>query len=207
MRTALLLSGGMDSSALAWWFRPDLAISVDYGQLAAEAELRASAMVCAELGIDHDIVRIDCRKLGSGDMAGQQPDIHAPCSDWWPYRNQLLITFAGARALALGVGRLWIGTVTSDGTHADGRHEFFAHMDALMAAQEGALRVSAPAIEMSTAQLIRKSGIPAASLAWTHSCHKGNVPCGQCRGCNKYFEVFHELGYDLEESGRTQASV
>lgn len=200
MRTALLLSGGMDSNALAWWLRPDFAISIDYGQLAAGAELRASATVCAELGIDHNILRVDCRALGSGDMAGQHPDAHAPSSDWWPYRNQLLITLAGARALALGVERLCIGTVASDGTHADGRREFYAHMDALMSAQEGALRVAAPAIEMSTAQLIRKSGIPAASLAWAHSCHKGNVPCGQCRGCYKYFEVFHELGYDLEGS-------
>ena len=31
----LLLSGGMDSISIAWWKRPDVAISVDYGQRAA----------------------------------------------------------------------------------------------------------------------------------------------------------------------------
>jgi len=207
MRTALLLSGGMDSSALAWWHRPDLAITIDYGQLAAQAELRASAVICRELGIEHTTIEIDCRSLGSGDMAGIQPDSRAPCSDWWPYRNQLLATFAGMRAIALGMDRLLIGTVANDGSHADGRSQFVGLLDSLMAFQEGGLRISAPAIELSTSELIRISGIPASSLAWAHSCHKANVACGQCRGCNKYFEVFHELGYDLEHIRSTQATA
>jgi 7-cyano-7-deazaguanine synthase len=206
MKTALLLSGGMDSSALAWWLRPDIAITIDYGQLAAEAEIRASTAVCQDLHINHSIVRIDCRSLGSGDLAGEAPDAHAPASDWWPYRNQLLVTFAGMRALGLGANRLLVGTVASDGTHADGRPGFYEHLDALMAFQEGQLRIEAPAIDMTTADLIRRSGIPASSLAWAHSCHKANVVCGQCRGCNKYFEVFHELGYDLEHVGLAPAA-
>src|SRR5262249_594846 len=106
MTTALLLSGGMDSAAMAWWKHPDLAITIDYGQLAAEAELRASAAICHELGIRHSTVRVDCRALGSGDMAGQPADAHAPASDWWPYRNQMLITFAAMRCIALGATQL-----------------------------------------------------------------------------------------------------
>ena len=42
----LLLSGGMDSTSIAWWKRPDVAISVDYGQRAAAAELEAAGAVC-----------------------------------------------------------------------------------------------------------------------------------------------------------------
>ena len=40
MNTALLLSGGMDSIALAYWKRPDIALTIDYGQAAADAEER-----------------------------------------------------------------------------------------------------------------------------------------------------------------------
>jgi 7-cyano-7-deazaguanine synthase len=196
----------MDSSALAWWHRPDVAITIDYGQLAAKAELRASAAICEELGIPHSIVHVDCRSLGSGDMSGEAPDVHAPNSDWWPYRNQMLITFAGMRAISLGVTQLLLGAVASDGSHADGRSGFFERIDELMAFQEGGLRVSAPANGMTTVELIRKSGIPASSLAWAHSCHKADVACGQCRGCNKYFEVFDELGFDLERLGAAPAA-
>jgi len=199
--TAILLSGGMDSSALAWLVRPDVAITIDYGQLAATAELAASAAIAKACGTAHIPLHIDCRSLGSGDMAGEAPDALAPASDWWPYRNQMLITFAAMKAIALSATTLLIGTVTSDGTHADGREGFFSRIDDLMAFQEGGLRVLAPAIGMTTPELIRKSGIPASVLAWAHSCHKANVPCGQCRGCNKYFEVFDELGLDLDRSG------
>lgn len=69
MRSALLLSGGMDSLSIAWWKRPEIGITIDYGQLAAQAEITASQLICRRLGIEHHVVRIDCRSLGSGDMA------------------------------------------------------------------------------------------------------------------------------------------
>lgn len=198
MTTALLLSGGMDSSALAWWLRPDIAITIDYGQLAAQAEIAAATAICDLLQIRHVVVSVDCRAFGSGDMAGEAANPHAPATDWWPYRNQMLITFAGMKAIAMSASHLLIGTVASDGMHADGRSRFFELINELMMFQEGQLSVEAPAIAMTTVELVRQSGIPPSALAWAHSCHKANVSCGQCRGCNKYFEVYHELGYDLD---------
>ncbi|RMS14104.1 hypothetical protein ALP72_200017 [Pseudomonas coronafaciens pv. coronafaciens] len=49
MKSALLLSGGMDSLSVAWWKRPDLAITLNYGQLAANAEIAASRAICQHL--------------------------------------------------------------------------------------------------------------------------------------------------------------
>ena len=195
MRDALLLSGGMDSLAIAWWKRPELAITLNYGQKAAEAEKLASAQVCKTLGIRHEIVSVDCRALGSGDMAGAPPDAAAQTSDWWPYRNQLLITLASMQAISRGMQTLYIGTVLSDGeSHLDGTPEFVQKMDELMAYQEGHLRVVAPAISLTTVELIRLVDVPPGLLAWSHSCHKANIACGNCRGCNKYIETYRELG-------------
>lgn len=198
MKTALLLSGGMDSLSLAWWKRPNLAFTLNYGQLAAKAEIAASRAICERLNIPHHVLDIDCRALGSGDMAGTNADDLAPESDWWPYRNQMLITLAAMKAIAYGVTHLWLGTVKSDGTHKDGTPEFVSTINQLMSLQEGGMIVEAPAIEFSTEELVRVSGIPADYLAWAHSCHKADVPCGDCRGCNKYFWVFREVGYDLD---------
>lgn len=197
MKTALLLSGGMDSIALAWWKRPELAFTVDYGQLAAAAEIDASAAVCGALGIPHTVLRFDARALGSGDMAGISPDANAPASDWWPYRNQLLVTLVAMKAVASNVRRLWLGAVASDGIHKDGTPEFFDDISRLLSHQEGGIVVEAPAIDLRTVELIRQSGIPRSMLAWAHSCHRANVPCCNCRGCNKYFEVVQELDADV----------
>lgn len=133
--------------------------------------------------------------LGSGDMAHAASDARAMTSDWWPYRNQLLITLACMRAITREVQVLYIGTVRSDGeSHRDGMPEFVARMDGLMGYQEGGLRVVAPAIEQTTAELVRTARVPSGLLAWAHSCHKADIACGNCRGCNKYLATYAELG-------------
>lgn len=195
LKAGLLLSGGMDSIAIAWWMRPQWAVTIDYGQKAAAAEKLSAAQVCKELGIEHEVITVDCSTLGSGDMAHAAPDAHATTSDWWPYRNQLLITLASMRAISREVQILYIGTVKSDGeNHLDGKPEFVSRVDSLLACQEGGLRVIAPAIEYTTADLVRMAAVPSGLLAWAHSCHKAEIACNNCRGCNKYLATFTELG-------------
>lgn len=186
---ALLLSGGMDSIALAYWQRPELALTVDYGQAPASAEIAAARQVSGELGIGHHVIRADCSSLGSGDMANKTPLDIAPVPEWWPFRNQLLVTLAGMRAVSLGARTLMVGSVASDGVHADGRAQFYTAIDALMSLQEGSIRVEAPALGMTTAELVERSGVPRSLLAWAHSCHLGPLACGACRGCVKHYEV------------------
>jgi 7-cyano-7-deazaguanine synthase len=191
----LLLSGGMDSISIAWWKRPQWAVTIDYGQKSAAAEIVAATQVCKELSIKHEVIAVDCSQLGSGDLVHRPPDACAMSSDWWPYRNQLLITLACMRAIKRDIQVLYIGTVKSDGdNHRDGNSEFVTKMDALVAYQAAELRVVAPAIGYTTEELIRMAKVPPGLLAWAHSCHKSNIACGNCRGCNKYLDVLSKLG-------------
>jgi 7-cyano-7-deazaguanine synthase len=190
---ALLLSGGVDSVALAYWKRPEIAITVDYGQRAAVTEISVSRHICELLGVVHHVVTADCSSLGSGDMAGAAPLANAPVSEWWPYRNQLLATLAGMKALAIGASELMLGSVSSDNIHVDGTAKFYETLSALMAMQEGRLMVSAPALDLTTAELVQSSGISRDLLAWAHSCHTSPLACGDCRGCYKHQRVMEEL--------------
>ena len=192
--SALLLSGGMDSVAIAAWKRPRIAFTIDYGQRAAQAEVAAARQVCADLAIAHEVIVVDCSGLGSGDMSMKPALETAPASDWWPFRNQLLVTLAGMRCVSLGVSELMIGTVTGDQVHADGRAAFYDALNALLALQEGGMQVSAPAIRMTTAELVRASGISSSILGWAHSCHVSSLACGSCRGCVKHIETTRDLG-------------
>jgi len=178
--TGLLLSGGIDSIAIAYWKRPSVAITVDYGHAPAAAEIESSEQVCRALEIRHDVLRVDCSSLGSGDLANAPALPLAPVPEWWPFRNQLLVTIAAAHALRLGVKRLLLGTVVSDRAHADGAPSFVDALSRLLQMQEGGLTLEAPAIAMSSAELVRTSGVPAGLLAWAHSCHVGPLACGQC---------------------------
>lgn len=194
LKTGLLLSGGVDSIGLAYWQRPDIALTIDYGQLPAAGEVQAAAAVCSALGIQHHILQIDCRAIGSGDLAGRPQIQAAPVAEWWPFRNQLLVTLGAAFLLPLGVTKLLIGCVKTDALHADGRAEFVSALSGLLQLQEGAMTVEAPAIGLTSAELIAESQVPRAILAWAHSCHVANLACGYCRGCQKHFETMKAIG-------------
>lgn len=189
MTKAVLLSGGMDSTCIAFWHRPDFAITIDYGQRPAAGEIRAASSVCASLGIEHIVVAANIAELGSGDMAGKAPSIDAPASEWWPYRNQFLITVAAMKCHDLGVTELMVGALRTDGFHADSTPVFYSQVNHLLQIQEGDLRVTAPAVELSATELIATSGTPMEVLAWAHSCHISDIACGFCRGCQKHFET------------------
>lgn len=193
-RSAILLSGGIDSAAIAYWKRPQYAITIDYGQLSAVGEIRAAAQIAKELGIQHEIISVDCRKLGSGDLAGMPSSEDAPAPEWWPFRNQLLVTLAAMRAHALKVGSLLVGSIKSDEFHVDGTERFYKCISDLVFMQEGSLKVETPAINLTAIDLVRQTEIPPGLLAWTHSCHKSDVACGHCRGCNKHRMLWRDLG-------------
>jgi 7-cyano-7-deazaguanine synthase in queuosine biosynthesis len=59
MKAMLLLSGGIDSLALAAWLRPSHALTVDYGQKAAGKEKEVASYVSHQLGMEHMIVTAD----------------------------------------------------------------------------------------------------------------------------------------------------
>lgn len=193
MSSVILLSGGMDSICIAFWQRPSHAITVDYGQLAAQAEIESAKQICNELNINHHILTINLGNLGSGDMAGKPVNRNAPASDWWPYRNQMLVTIAAMKAIALNVDRIIIGSVKTDSQHLDGTSSFVEKMSTLLSFQEGNIKVVAPAINMTTQELISESKIPTSLLFWAHSCHKAETACGHCRGCSKYFEIWQSI--------------
>lgn len=183
--TVLLLSGGVDSTALAHSKQPDLAITVDYGQSCADAEVRASAQICGELNIQHEVLKVDCSDLGTGHLAeSEQLDI-ANTAEWWPFRNQLIITLAAMKSIRREANKLIVGSVHDDSQHADGQREFYKIIDSLISFQEGDLRVTAPAINQTSEELVENSDVPISLLAWTHSCHRSNWACGRCRGCVK----------------------
>jgi 7-cyano-7-deazaguanine synthase len=193
----LLLSGGVDSAALATSLRPAQTLFVNYGQRPAEAEAAAAAAIASELGLAHAQIDVDLSSLGGGLLANDEPLLAAPSPEWWPFRNQLLVSFAAAWAVrngSPGATEVITGTVAADGArHLDGTAIFYSALDTLLRAQEGDISAAAPAIRSTTVELVRSSGIEDAVLAWTHSCHRANIPCMDCPGCFKREQVLAEL--------------
>jgi 7-cyano-7-deazaguanine synthase len=196
MSEVLLLSGGVDSIALAAWRRPAYCLTIDYGQLPAASEIAASSSVCDALGLTHEILRIPITQLGAGDLAGKPQSIASTNPEYWPFRNQFLITIAAMKAVELQCERVVIGTVASDKRHADGCENFVLQLSALLKMQEGSIMLEAPAIKHSSLALVRESRIDLSVLAWAHSCHKSNIACGHCSGCAKQSDIMQAIGWN-----------
>lgn len=122
----LLLSGGMDSAALAAWVRPSATLFIDYGQRPAQAERRASRAIATALDLPFFEFEVDLSPVGSGllhsesmnnasepgsggeggTQSGYDTDVltpsrlPSPSPEWWPLRNQLLGTLAAAWTLS-----------------------------------------------------------------------------------------------------------
>ena len=181
----LLLSGGIESTCLAYVHRPERCVTFDYGQRQAAGEIRAAEAIAIYFGLTHEIIRIDVSQLGSGQMTGKEAIKAATIPELWPYRNQLLITFAAMRFVDSDNLQIMIGSTRSDAGHADGRAEFIELMDKTLSMQEGSVRLVAPAINIESIDLLRTSNIDPDVLDMTFSCFQAEYPCGRCRGCIK----------------------
>lgn len=191
--SVLLLSGGLDSATLAYSRLPDLTVTVDYGQCCADAEIQASSQIAGELGLDHEVIEVDCGSLGAGTMIEEAAADRGHAPEWWPFRNQLVITLVAMDVVQRGANRLLVGAVADDQDHADGRREFFELMDLLLAFQEGKMRVEVPAIDKTTEEFVHKERPPESLLGWTHSCTSSNEACGECSSCMKRQRVLSRV--------------
>lgn len=188
------MSGGIDSTCVAVWQRPAGALFVNYGQRPADGELIAARAVTDALGIPIEVLPVDCSALGTGILAGSVALSVAPSPEWWPFRNQLLVTLGAAWALLHDFGTVVIGCVKSDSNrHVDAASDFLERLDVLLRMQEGHICLSAPALGLTSAELVAEAGVPASLLGWTHSCHRDAIACGACPGCVKRLETLEEI--------------
>lgn len=173
----LLLSGGLESTALCYLCRPELCITIDYGQPSFDGEQRAAGFFCRSLSIEHQvIISRSYNLLARGN------------SSWWPFRNQLLVTLAATATSHLDVEKILIGIVRTD-IYSDCTPAFIAHIQNLFCGQDSGLEISAPGAEMTTLELLNAAQFPEDALDVTFSCHRMSYPCGTCPGCAKSQEV------------------
>lgn len=198
--TVLLLSGGLDSAALAAWIRPAMTVFVRYGQKPQIAEENAARAVAAHLTLPLEVVNLPLIEIGGGLMLDDNPLPDAPSPEWWPFRNQFLATVGAAVAVRHRLTTVALASVRGDGDrHVDGSARFYEHLDAVLSIQEGHVQVSAPAVHLSTPELLAAAGAQRDLIGWTVSCHRANEPCGDCPGCWKRELVLAEYIPTLAE--------
>jgi 7-cyano-7-deazaguanine synthase len=211
-KAVVLVSGGMDSAvtlAIAREHGFDVyAVSVAYGQRHS-SELEAARRVSDALGAKaHKTVQVDLRSIGGSALTA---DIEVPEQGgegipvtYVPARNTIMLSLALGWAEVLGANDIYCGVNAVDYSgYPDCRPAFIEAFERLAnvatkAGVEGAgLRIHAPLMRMSKADIAREGARRGGDFSQTVSCYRADAQgqaCGHCDACHLRAEGFRSAG-------------
>ncbi len=219
MKALVLFSGGVDSStclalAVKKYGKDDvLALSISYGQKHSR-EIEASDRVAGFYGTEHiyldltPIFKYSDSSLLVQSTAEIPRQSYAqqiaegggrPVSTYVPFRNGLFLSSAASIALSKGCEIIYYGAHSDDAAgnaYPDCSSRFNDAMnEAIVAGSGGMIRVEAPFIGMTKAEVVRTGldmGVP---YEYTWSCYEGgDTPCGRCATCIDRAKAFELNG-------------
>jgi 7-cyano-7-deazaguanine synthase len=210
----VLVSGGLDSATCLAIARAEgydcYALSFAYGQR-HEAEIAAAGRVATALGaIEHRVMRIDLALFGGsaltdpGIAVPEAPTTGIPVT-YVPARNTVFLSLALAWSEVLGAHDIFIGVNAVDYSgYPDCRPEFVQAFERManLATRAGVedaepLRIRAPLIALSKAEIIRRGQALGVDYSLTVSCYQADSEgraCGRCDSCRLRREGFLAAG-------------
>src|SRR4051794_20020557 len=216
-KAVILLSGGLDSSTTLAIAQDEgfevHAISFRYGQRHA-VELEAARRIASRAGVrEHVEAAIDLRMFGGSALTS---DVEVPKqrSDadmgsgipvtYVPARNTVFLSFSIAWAEVLEANDVFIGVNALDYSgYPDCRPEYISAFQEManLATRRGVegerLRIHAPLIDLTKAEIIRRGLELGVDYAQTHSCYDPSPTgeaCGECDSCLLRLKGFAENG-------------
>ena len=218
-KAVVLLSGGLDSATVLAIARSVdgmecYALSFGYGQRHS-VELEAAADICSSLGgAEHRIVDLDPRAFSGSALTdtGEVPHGRGMSeitsgevpATYVPARNTIFLSFALGWAEVLGARSIYIGVNALDYSgYPDCRPEFIEQFQRLAdvatkatVRPDGSIRIRAPLLHMSKADIIRAGSDLGVDYSLTVSCYspEGRLACGNCDSCVLRSAGFEEAG-------------
>jgi 7-cyano-7-deazaguanine synthase len=201
-RAIVLLSGGLDSATVLGIARQRhfecYALSVEYGQRHAAELVAAQRLAVALDAREHRIMHVDLGGIGGSALTDARVDVPETPSagipvTYVPARNTLLLSLALGWAEVIGANDIFVGVNAVDYSgYPDCRPAFIEAFEQLAqwatkAGVQGArLRIQAPLIDMSKADIIRAGSGLGVDFSMTVSCYQADDlgrACGKCDSC------------------------
>ena len=212
----VLLSGGMDSSALLHHVvktlrhQPVHALSFHYGQRHVR-ELECAEWQALAAGAEHhrvldvsflgDLLKHGTALVGGGRDVPALADVakadREQPSTYVPNRNLVLLSMAAAYAEAHGIDRVYYGAQAQDQYgYWDCTAEFVERLNQVLALNRRTpVVIHAPFVAMGKAESLRIGLELGVDYGHTWSCYRGGgKACGACPTCIERLNAFREAG-------------
>jgi len=217
-KAIVLLSGGLDSTTTLAIAKDQgyqaITLSFDYGQR-HRVELDRARDIARRMGAaEHRVLNVDLAAIGHSALTA---DIEVPTGrseaemasgipiTYVPARNTIFLAYALAVAEVTGARDVFVGVNAVDYSgYPDCRPEYIAAFEALanLATRSGVegetpIKIHAPLIDLSKADIIRLGLGLGVDYSLTHSCYQpdaSGLACGACDSCRLRLKGFHDAG-------------
>ena len=213
MKKVISLSGGLDSTVMAYWLVDKygvenvLPVTYFYGQKNG-IEIKSAQLTCEKLKIPYKCIDISflgnlCKDVSSlsGTSTIDVPDAAANLvnrpSTYIPYRNLIMLSVSMAYAESHGADEVYISAQLTD-IHWDSQINFVDALNEVSILNiEQSIMVKAPFVNYNKVDEIKigtKLDVP---FEDTWSCYDPQFlsqPCQVCTACVKRKEAFEEAG-------------
>jgi 7-cyano-7-deazaguanine synthase len=225
VRAVLLLSGGLDSytaGAIARAAGYELfALTVRYGQV-HDCEIAAARDVAADLGVVRHIeLDVDLAAFGGSALVGdgaipkdRELEGTGIPSTYVPARNTIFLSLALGWAEVTGADAIVLGVNALDYSgYPDCRPEYLDAFERLAALATRAgvegkpVRLVAPLLRLSKADIVRQGVALGLRYQLTHSCYDpggAGAACGRCDSCRLRARGFQDAG--VEDPARARST-
>ena len=212
-QSLVLLSSGLDSTTNLYmeksFYSVGLALTIDYGQKAAQREIACSKKICESLHVKHQVLSLDFFKeigkncsllnknkslpqLAEGQSLEDFVQDKARGSVWVPNRNGVFIAVASAYAEALGLKRVVVGFNAEEATlFPDNSADFLDVVNrSLFFSSANEVQVVSHTLSMNKKEILKRAKKLGVHLDWIWPCYLGeNTWCGQCESCKRFEEA------------------
>ncbi len=216
-KAVCLLSGGLDSAVTAYIAKKQgydiYALSFRYGQRHTK-ELTCAKKISKAVGAkNHLILSIDLQKIGGSSLLASSSEVitnhpineigkHIPTT-YVPARNTIFLSYALAYAETINAEAIFIGVNAVDySAYPDCRPQYIKTIQQLagVATRQGVqgkpVRIKAPLLHLTKAQIVKKGTQLHVPFSKTWSCYRGGTKaCGRCDSCLlrlKGFQAAHQ---------------
>ncbi|WAC06185.1 MAG: 7-cyano-7-deazaguanine synthase QueC [Methanoregula sp.] len=212
MKAVCLLSGGMDSSTLAYLAKSEgyeiYALHLNYGQRTEEKERACAKKIAGLLGAQ-DFVEVDVRyfaRFGASSLTDPSIAVegfdparaHIP-NTYVPFRNANLLAIATSYAESKNADAIFIGVQSLDYSgYPDCRPQFidaFQRVIDLGTKESTHIALNTPFITMTKTEILRLGIALGVPYNYTWSCYRNqDKACGTCGSCHFRKEAFANAG-------------
>ncbi|MCL2485508.1 MAG: 7-cyano-7-deazaguanine synthase QueC [Endomicrobia bacterium] len=204
-KAVILFSGGLDSTTVLYYALAKKynchCLIFDYGQR-HKKEITGAVKIAKQLKVNYSIVKLTLpwskdvltnknKKVPANkQIAGTIP------STYVPGRNTLFLSFGLSCAESIKAEKIFIGANALDFSgYPDCRPQFINSYNNLLKSLELKIKVEAPLVHKTKAQIIKLGTKLKTPYQYTWSCYNGlTKPCGVCDSCKLRAKGFREAG-------------